>query len=112
MSVEHRPLAIWNEKRGFGKLRDEPADNPTSEAVHAKAIFPRQGSETLRILDNTPSKGLVLRRRFDVIDDHHLNRSFCGNELQPNLLLDRGVKAGRSVGIVTRMRRIIGSVAL
>lgn len=47
-----------------------------------------------------------------MIDDHHLNLSFCRSELQPNLFLDRCVKTRRSLGIVTGVRRIDGTVAL
>ena len=55
---------------------------------------------------------LVFGRRFHVVDHHHLDRSFRGNKLQPELLLERGVKVGAGVAIVADSRCIARTVAL
>ena len=57
-------------------------------------------------------QSLVLGRCFDVIDDHGLDRSLRADEPEPELLLDRGIKIGCSVGIIAGARRITGAVAL
>ena len=60
----------------------------------------------------TPQQGLVLGRCFDAIDDHDFDRSLRADELEPELLLDRGIKAGRGIRIIAGARRITGAVAL
>ena len=44
-----------------------------------------------------------------MIGDHDLDRSLRAVELEPELLLDRCVKTGRSVGNIAGARRIAGS---
>src|ERR1700735_4619663 len=78
---------------GWGK--PAPQERKPSVGVSAFAAMPSLSTYT------DVCTALVLGRLLDMIDDDYIIGSLGWSHFQPQLLLDCGVEAGRSIGVIT-----------